>query len=301
MLDWTSTHVTAMSKTEDFPTFAEDQSQEIDLLDLLLVIAENLKLLIFLPFLAGLCAWGISHLVPQTFESTSILQPKKPGIEIPGQVIASYIKSADTLNLVAEELNFQPTLSGSQRIRALQEEITVTVGKQDQLVTLTTRGTSPEMAKVLSETIWKHVLPQTAPRGSELERLKEQISSEEQRLTAGKKLETTTAALLEQGTTNESTARLYGELLASNSERQTHISALIAQLEGLSVDDLAQRPTLAEEPIAPKKSLIALAAAIATGFLMLVFVFTRHALRSASQLPEQQEKIVRLRNALRIK
>ena len=70
-------------------------------------------------------------------------------------------------------------------------------------------------------------------------------------------------------------------------------------VQGLDNDDVVQTPTLPESAIKPKKSLIAIGAAIASGFLLLVFVFARQALRSAQEAsPEQAEKIARIRKAL---
>ena len=47
---------------------------EDGLLDLLLVVAENARLLIFGPLLAGLAALGIAFIIPPTF-TASILPP----------------------------------------------------------------------------------------------------------------------------------------------------------------------------------------------------------------------------------
>ncbi len=48
---------------------------EISLLDLLLVIAENARLLIFGPLLAGLAALGIAFIIPPTFTATTRILP----------------------------------------------------------------------------------------------------------------------------------------------------------------------------------------------------------------------------------
>lgn len=277
------------------------EGDELDLLDLLVVLAENLKLLILLPLLAGIAALGISYLIPKTFESNSILQPNKPGVAVPGQLLASYIKSTDVLERVANEVQFKPDLSPERRLKALEKHVLVNVGKQDQLVTLKTHAHSPDAARQLNQVIWQQVLPLTVPRPKEMERLQEQLKSEQERLQSGEKLEASTAQLLGSGATNESTARLYGELLTSNSARQRSIATLESQMEGLTAENLAQQPTLPEAAIKPQKPLIAIGASLATGFLVLLFVFGRHALRGASQDPTQADKVQRLRRALRLK
>ena len=57
---------------KDLPTEASD---EISLLDLLQVVVENLRLLIFGPLIAGLAALGISYLIPPTFIATTTFLP----------------------------------------------------------------------------------------------------------------------------------------------------------------------------------------------------------------------------------
>ena len=52
------------------PEAAED---EISLLDLLLTVSQNIKLLILGPLAAGLCALGITFTLPATYESVAIL------------------------------------------------------------------------------------------------------------------------------------------------------------------------------------------------------------------------------------
>src|SRR6266850_6418230 len=55
-----------------------DESQredEISLLDPLLVVAENARLLIFGPILAGLVALGIAFIIPPTFTATTRILP----------------------------------------------------------------------------------------------------------------------------------------------------------------------------------------------------------------------------------
>ncbi len=54
------------------------------LLDLLLVVAENARLLIFGPLLAGLAALGIAFIIPPTFTATTRILPLPKNIEREG-------------------------------------------------------------------------------------------------------------------------------------------------------------------------------------------------------------------------
>lgn len=281
------------------PDTIKPSDDEIDLLDLLVALAENLKLLILGTLLAGVLGTAMAFAWPQTFASVSILSPTKSGLNVSGQVVASYIKSADILELVAQDLGFEPDISSAQRLKKLEKLVQVTVGKQDSpLVILTSQGPSPEQSQKLNAAIWKRVLPHTVPRGKELERLQQQLETERNRLASAEALEISTSKLLQGGATNESTARLYGELLAANSSRQRTISTLESQMEGLTDENLAQQPTLPELPIKPQKSLIIVGCTLAGAMLLLIFVFIRQVLRGASKDPGQAAKVARMRLAL---
>lgn len=79
------------------------------------------------------------------------------------------------------------------------------------------------------------------------------------------------------------------------------IAALEAQAEGLTLENLTEQPTVPERAIKPKKALIAIAATLGAGMLLLFFVFVRHALRSSSKDPEQAAKLQQIRRALGFK
>lgn len=127
-----------------------------------------------------------------------------------------------------------------------------------------------------------------------------QLASEKTRLEESLKLEQDTSANLSSGkSVSEATSRLYGELLTANSNRQKGILDMERRLEGLDKDDVIQMPTLPEGAIKPKKSMLAIGAAVGSGFILLLFVFIRQALRTAKESStERAEKIARIRNAM---
>lgn len=65
----------------------EVNSDEIELIDLLIVIAENLKLLIFIPLLVGVATLGFSYGMDKTYQSESMLSPEKPGLNFSGHLL----------------------------------------------------------------------------------------------------------------------------------------------------------------------------------------------------------------------
>ncbi|MEX8193985.1 Wzz/FepE/Etk N-terminal domain-containing protein [Comamonas guangdongensis] len=274
--------------------------EEIDLLGLLVTLAEHWKLLILGPIVMGFAAFAISFALPKTYTSTSTLAVERPGSALSAPVAASMALSADVFHQIAPAAGLDSGLTAEEIRKKLSKRISVTVGKQDKLLTIETQARTPEAAQKLNTALLEALYPLTQPKGVEKKQLEMQLTGEKKRFVETSSLELQTAALLASGkVVSEATSRLYGELLVANSARQKTIADLEMRLEGLNQGDIVQQPTLPEEEIKPKKPMIAIGAAIFTGLALLIFVFARQALRSAQQSsPEQAEKIARIRRAL---
>ncbi|WP_240467162.1 Wzz/FepE/Etk N-terminal domain-containing protein [Comamonas sp. lk] len=273
---------------------------ELDLLDLLLTLVENWKLLIFGPLVVGIIALGVSFALPKTYQSSSTLQAETGSSGFTANVAASLAMSADVLTQIAPTAGLDDHLTTEEIINKLSKRISVTVGKQDKLLNIQTQAKSPEAAQKLNQALLDALFPLSKPRGLEKKQLEQQLESEKKRLQEASKLEHDTAASIASGkAVTEATSRLYGELLSANSARQRAILDMERRLGGLDNDDIVQMPTLPEQAIKPKKSLVAVGATVLTGFILLLFVFARQAVRTAKQSsPEQAEKLARIRRAL---
>lgn len=276
------------------------QDKELDLLDLLVTLAENWKILIFGPLLAGIAAYGIGLVIPKTYESSSSVQVERTGSSFTAPMAASLAMSADVLHQIAPVAGLGDGLTKEEIYKKLSKRITVNVGKQDKLLNIATQAKSPEAAQKLNQAMLDTLFPLSKPRGMEKKQLEVQLASEKTRLEESLKLEHDTSANLSSGKrVTEATSRLYGELLTANSNRQKGILDMERRLEGLDNDDVIQMPTLPELSIKPNKSMLAIGAAVGIGFIMLLFVFIRQALRTAKESSsEQAEKIARIRNAM---
>ena len=204
------------------------------------------------------------------------------------------------LHQLAPVAGLDDGLTKEEIYKKLSKRITVNVGKQDKLLNISTQAKSPEAAQKLNQALLDTLFPLSKPRGLEKKQLEVQLASEKTRLEESLKLEHDTSANLSSGkSVTEATSRLYGELLTANSNRQKGILDMERRLEGLDSDDVIQMPTLPELSIKPKKPMLAIGAAVGTGFLLLLFVFIRQALRTAKESStEQAEKIARIRNAM---
>ena len=276
------------------------QDEELDLLDLLVTLAENWRLLVLGPLAAGLIAYGIGFSIPKTYESSASVQVERPGSSFTAPMAASLAMSADVLHQIAPVAGLDDGLTTEEIYKKLSKRVTVAVGKQDKLLSVTTQASSPATAQKLNQALLDTIFPLSRPRGLAKQQLELQLESEKKRLQESLKLEQDTSVSLASGkSVSEATSRLYGELLTANSNRQKVILDMERQLEGLDKSDIVQMPTLPEQSIKPKKSLLAIGTIVVTAFALLIFVFVRQALFAAQALaPEQVKKIARIRKAM---
>ena len=272
----------------------------MDLLDLILTLVESWKLLLLGPLVAGLLVYGISCVIPKTYQSQSSIQVERPGSTFTAPVAASLALSADVLRQIAPVAGLDEGLSAEEVYKKLSKRITVSVGKQDKLLTISTQAHTPENAQKLNQALLNTLFPLSKPRGTEKSQLELQLATETKRLQDSTQLEQETSANLASGkSVSEATSRLYGELLAANTTRQRAILEMQRRLDGLDSDDIVQSPTTPEEAIKPKKALLTIGAAVAAAFALLLFVFARQSIRAAKDSsPEQAEKLARIRKAL---
>lgn len=276
------------------PTTGEE---EVSLLDLLVILAENAKLLVIGPLLVGLCALALGFVLPQTFQSVAVLQAE--------QATASLMTTAAVLDPVAAGLGIDKEVGVEGARRTLRENIKVAVGRNDKLLTLTVSAPTPEQAQATANALLEQTYLQSRPKGSVGKRLAGQLAEAQGRL---KNAESAAAGMLKRLETSavsppggSELARGYADLLSAASAAQGQVSALEIQLEGLNEALLVQAPTLPEKASQPKKALLAIGATLGTGLLLLLFIFVRQALRTTATDAEAAGKLARIRRALGLK
>jgi len=270
-------------------------NDEISLLDLALTVAENLRLLIIGPIAAGLIALGVSSLIPKTFESVAILnvidQPEK---------VASLATSATVLDPVAEQLGLTKSATKDAARAELLGRISMAVGREDGLLTLTTKGESGEEAQALADVVLAQLFVAVAPKGQDAADLEKSLSLARS-LYANNQLviERSSALMGAAKSENAVNAGLqgYAELIALQQSLAAKIASDERSLRGLTESRLAQTPTLPTQHVAPKRSLISVLAALATGFALLLFVFIRKALANAA-VGEDGERVRQIKGYL---
>jgi uncharacterized protein involved in exopolysaccharide biosynthesis len=141
-------------------TEAADAEDEISLLDLLQVVADNLRLLVLVPLLAGLLALGISFLVTPTFTATTrFLVPQgqsassammqslgalsglagAAGLKSPGDQFVSFVKSDSVQNALVDRFKLMERYEQKFRVdtrKQLAKRATIASNAKDGIITI---------------------------------------------------------------------------------------------------------------------------------------------------------------------
>jgi len=83
---------------------AFEHDDEISLLDILVILAESWKLLVFGPLIVGVLAGALSFLWPKTFESVAIVRLTEQELAL--------INSAPVLDPIIEKFSLLPEFDG---------------------------------------------------------------------------------------------------------------------------------------------------------------------------------------------
>ena len=282
---------------EDAPNRANSVQNEVGLLDLLVTLAENIRLLVVGPLVVGLCALIVSFLLPQTFQSVAVLQAD--------QTTASLMATAAVLDPVIASLGLAKDDTVEEARTKLRERIKANVGRVDKLLTLTVSDRTASQAQAIAKALLQQTYQESRPKGSARVRIGVQLEEARMRL---KNAQDASAGVLKRLESNSSgvavgveLARGYAELLGATGTAQGQVSLLEAQLEGLTDAQLVQAPTLAQKPSQPKKGLIAIGATLATGLALLLLVFIRQAFLNTTPSETTSAKVLRIRNSFRMK
>lgn len=269
---------------------SDTQDEEIDILDLFVILSEHLKTLIVLPLLGLLIAGGFvlwQSQKPKVYVSTSSIAINEPSLltkypDSHAEAIATVINSGNQIS----------------ELKSTTDQISASVGRKDRLVNIAVADISPEAAQAINQTVLEKLFKITALSGPEAERLQNLLQSERARLTEIQKM--IAEAKLSSQTTPDA-IRAYGELLNLASNREFAIAKIEQELAGLSIKDVVQMPTLPTAPQSTRKAIPLLAGFIGGGFIALLWIFMRHALRGAQNDPTQRTKLDQLKANLGFK
>ena len=287
----------------------ESERFEVSLLDLLLVVAENIKLLVLGPLVIGLIALAIAFAMPQSYVSQAILAlPTDKATATDTATTATQAAAMMVSPLVLDPIIVNFKLGEGKPIQSARDEfvtrVKAAVGK-DGLLRLDVTDHSAAQAQLLANAVIDGWLRSTVPGPQQREDLQKRLEVAQ----SGVK---TVTALLDRlsvdGVVSLGKPLTRGEAgtsLVAVGELQTRyladVLAIPHTLQGLSRDVIKQPPTLPTEAVAPKKRLIAVLAALGAAFALLLFVFMRQAWEKAATDPDAARKQRELRQALGLK
>jgi uncharacterized protein involved in exopolysaccharide biosynthesis len=286
---------------------------QLDFLDFLVVLAENIRLLIFGPLVFGGLAFGVALYLPQSYVSHALLSIPSAAYaptrslpqtsSLPTGHVVSTLVSPQVVDAVIATLNLADGRSHEVAKLELLSQIKINKNRDDS-ISLAVTANTPIKAQAIANAVvdcW----------------IKTMLLNEHERILLEKRLEHATAALnfanrVMSRLTAEPASKVpsgAGELAMAiaaigdlQSRYLTDIHDIKRQLEGPSRNDfIMQSPSLPTSSVAPKRAVIALMVMLTTGFMLVLWVFVRKAWRDAAHDSVAAEKLARLRAVFGLK
>lgn len=267
---------------------------EISLLDMLLVVLENLRLLVLAPIGVGLIALGVAFTLPLKFESHAV--------QSGDQTLVNYYMSAQVRDQLMREVQYQRSGEDLDSARTrLAKDLTAALDRKGGGIQLKGIADTPERAKQLVDVAIRLANEKNQPRVDELRRMVERFElavkrEREYTLSADRVARLITA----EGRGDQSAlVTAQAQLLDAARNAQSTSASLAAQIAQAEKFQMIQDPTLPTKKSGPKRALIAVISALAAGFFLLLFVFVRQAIKTASHQAESAAKIAQIQVAWR--
>ena len=268
---------------------------EIDLLDLLVTVAESWKLLIFVPLLVGALTAVGTTFFQLSYQSNSILRLTEEEVAV--------LHSAPVLDPLLEPFGYLARADGVQEDarEALKMDLTSSVDKRTKLVSISAKASSPETAQQMSSQAVVRLLEELTPKGQRKTSIVQSIEIHEEAVAAAKDSFEKLIEAFPKGSMTLSNpdqrVNSIAALVALILENKQKIQDFKQQLLPKGAEVFVQTPTLPQKPMPRKRAITTVIAMLASGFALLLFVFIRKALQNAGINPESAAKIVRIKQA----
>lgn len=291
----------------------EQQSRDLDLLDLVILLVQRAKLLAVAMVLGAILAVLWSYLLPRDYVSYAMVHLPRPHYLMDGLVMgaarisvqtpseaAKVIKSPIVLDPVILKLNLDDSVSTEIARQRLTNAISIAVGPEYVLF-LEVAGGSPRQAQERAEAIldaWLLTMRPSPREQAELEGLLAQaqaslavVNDVIKHLTAEPKVR------LPRGDAQAGSESSLALAVAMQPYLQRQVDTISGMLGGFARDAVKQKPTLPSEPKDVRMGLSGLLGAILGGGLTLLWVVLVDAWRRSLQDPAIVERLKRLRSA----
>jgi len=270
-------------------------SDEIDLLDLLVTMAESWKLLVLVPVLVGVLVFSIGTITAQnTYQSNSVLKTSK------NTDYVVWLYSNTVLDPLLDEYGFTAKAKGNVELarKTLAGGISYSINRNASAITISVNADSPEMAQSLNARIVKNLIELNNPRGNEKQTILKALEQHQKGMDlAQKAVDGLIQSFSEQGVDLEKAqARLASSYGLLQSERN-RILELEKELLGIGAEAFIQAPDLPVSPLGKGRAIPSLVSVLVTGVFLMVFVFLRKIIHTASTNPHSAAKLAQIRQA----
>ena len=289
---------------------AQNQSDDegaISILDLVLIVAQNIKLLIVGPLAIGILALIISFFITPTFTAITTIQPPPqggqtstsaaileslgglgggmgPGLKDTSQLYIAYMQSATFEDSLIEKFKLQEKFHTKYKVsarKALEGKVKILSDKKTGMISIAVDDEDPQFAANLANAYV-----------SELRIFTGKLALQE----AQDRKEFLEAQI------KELSSRQFRDIYT----QQAMLAGTIRQYEAARVDEEKVGPTFTQVDVAyapelkskPKRAQIAIIATLACEFLLLIFIFVRHAWASLRANPESEGKLKNIHSIL---
>ena len=282
----------------------DEENEGLSLLDLLLVVAENIRLLVLGPVVVGLLVWLGMGFLPVKFTSQAYLSVTLDS----ARAVEAVMRSPTVLNPVLAKFpsRFGVTERGREEMSKKFRFVAATSSQKSTstISKFEVDSESAERAQALSNALIDSWLSSTRPAPGYKQELERKQKLNQAALDAVSqliaRLTSETAKLImpnvqyDLATTTAQLFQLRNGYVEAN-------AVIELTLRGSTRDVVFSAPTLPSEPGDQKKQLVAVVPALASGFVLLLWVFAREAWRKAAQDSQSAEKQARLRDTLGFK
>jgi len=284
-------------------------ADEFGLIDLLIAIVDNIKLLIVAPVLVALCAWAYTMNQPLVYESTSLLRLRpSPNfnakttqdlIALQSSLYESALQeftSSDVLAILMESpdaVKFlsSKALAGEAPNNQLRKLINPVFDKKAGLLKLSTRAAQAGTAQELNQKLVEAFIKYSLPKGHDLESLNAQILQNQASI---KLLE----AEILKNQNSKADAQAISELVIQLVKRLERLQELQNQSKGFGREIYVQLPSTPESGIHPNQKIVVYLSFFVALFLIFIFILIRLTWTNFSNNPHNAEKAKRLRRSL---
>jgi hypothetical protein len=271
-------------------------SYEISLLDFILSILKNLRMLILGPIFIGLIAYGASYLLPQSYEASAALKGT--------QQMASMFLTPVVIDSAIAEIKLQEADQSIDEIRGvIRKNIQAEFNPKDGLLSVSVKAKKTDEAKLLLDRLLKSLFLQSIPKGEDLKRIRMRIESTEKRIEdASISAQQIQKRILQDNSKSINDAAVgYANIISEINNLEKVLVELKKEIAGIDESSLVQ-PSMVDRIKNDSRHLKTgvISGLISLGILIFI-IFIKPIFDQVYKDQESQDKIIEIKKILKIK